>query len=136
MNKRYVEEGLLLMRVLLGLAMIAHGVPKLAGGVEQWAGLGSMGMGSVGIHFAPAFWGFLAALAEVGGGFFLVVGKYVRPAAFFLFLTMGFAALFHLTEGHGFKGAAHALELTAVFLALTLIGEPKNDTISFIRRRP
>ncbi|MGM0461668.1 MAG: DoxX family protein [Fibrobacterota bacterium] len=124
-QKNYIHEGLLFLRIGIGITMMLHGVPKLLGGPEQWTNIGTMGMGALGITFAPAFWGLIAALSEALGGLLLILGKYVRPAAFFLFFTMLAAALFHLSQGSGFKGSAHAIELAVLFAALFIIGEPK-----------
>ncbi len=57
---KYRDTGLLILRVGLGVMMIMHGLPKLQGGPELWAGVGKS-MGNIGIHFMPTFWGFMAA---------------------------------------------------------------------------
>lgn len=60
---KYRDTGLLILRVGLGVMMIMHGLPKLQGGPELWAGVGKS-MGNIGIHFMPTFWGFMAAATE------------------------------------------------------------------------
>ena len=77
--EKYRDEGLLILRIGLGIMFILHGLPKMMGGPEQWAGLG-MAMGNLGITFAPAFWGFMAAFAELVGGICLLLGIMLRPA--------------------------------------------------------
>ncbi|WP_035560420.1 DoxX family protein [Hymenobacter sp. IS2118] len=118
---RFHDLGLLLLRVGLGVMFMVHGFPKLAGGPEAWASLGGV-MGSVGLGFAPTFWGFLAALAEFGGGLLLAVGLWFRLACFGLLVTMIMATVMHLSKGDGFGGYAHALESAFVFLGLLLAG--------------
>jgi putative oxidoreductase len=118
---RYRDHGLLLLRVGLGAMFLWHGLPKLLGGPELWAMVGSA-LGNFGITFAPAFWGLLAALAEAGGGLLLILGLAVRPAALSMFGTMIVAATMHLANGEGLKGASHAIEVGIVFAALVFIG--------------
>ena len=118
------DLGLLLLRIGLGVMFVVHGFPKLAGGPAVWAGLGGV-MGAVGLKFAPAFWGFLAALAEFGGGLLLAVGLWFRVACFGLLITMIMATVMHLTKGDGFSGYSHALESAFVFLGLLLAGPGK-----------
>ena len=121
---RFHDLGLLLLRIGLGVVFVVHGFPKLAGGPAAWAGLGGV-MGAVGLNFAPAFWGFLAALAEFGGGLLLAAGLWFRVACFGLLITMIMATVMHLTKGDGFSGYSHALESAFVFLGLLFAGPGK-----------
>ena len=122
---QYKDAGLLILRIGIGLMFIIHGQPKLFGGLETWETIGEKGMGSVGIQMAPAFWGFMAGFAEFGGGVFLILGFFFRPACFFLLMTMIVAATSHLAGGDGIKGASHAIEAGVLFLSLILIGPGK-----------
>ena len=121
---RFHDLGLLLLRIGLGVVFVVHGFPKLAGGPAAWAGLGGV-MGAVGLNFAPAFWGFLAAIAEFGGGLLLAAGLWFRVACFGLLITMIMATVMHLTKGDGFSGYSHALESAFVFLGLLFAGPGK-----------
>lgn len=122
---KYKDVGLLLMRIGLGLAFIIfHGYPKLAGGPEMWAGIGST-MSNLNIHFFPTFWGFMAALAEGLGGLFLLLGLFYRPTCIILLFTMLMATSYHLAAGDGIAVASRALEMAIVFLGLTFIGPGK-----------
>lgn len=123
-NEELNHRGLLTIRVLMGLMFILHGFPKITGGVEVWTFLGGA-MSNIGLGFAPAFWGFMAAIAELLGGLLLVAGLWVRPAALFLAITMLVAAIFHFAKGEGFDGASHALEDGAVFVMLLITGAGK-----------
>lgn len=80
-------------------------------------------MGTVGLGFAPAYWGLLAALAEFGGGLLLGLGLGFRLACFRLFITIKMATVMHLSKGEGFSSYSHALESAFVFLGL-LLAEP------------
>jgi putative oxidoreductase len=101
-----------------------HGLPKLFGGPEKWERVGAA-MGTLGITFLPAFWGFMAAISESLGGICLILGFFLRPACILLTITMLVAAASHLSRGEGLGGAAHALKAGTVFLSLILIGPGK-----------
>ena len=115
------DLGLLILRIGIGIMFMAHGWPKISGGVEKWTALGGS-MSSFGIDFAPAFWGFMAAFAEFFGGLLLVLGLWWRPILVLLVITMLVAATRHFVAGDGFKGYSHALEAGIVFFALIFIG--------------
>lgn len=116
-----VNVGLLVLRIGVGLIFIIHGVPKLMGGVEGWTQLGST-MSIVGISFAPAFWGFMAAATEVVGGLFIILGLLHRPVAVMLVFTMIVAVLMHVTAGDPFTVYSNALKALVVFVALAITG--------------
>jgi len=124
LKKYYVDAGLLVLRLGIGAMFIMHGFPKISGGVEKWTQLGSS-MSNMGIDFAPAFWGFMAAIAEFGGGILLVVGLGFRVACFLLLSTMVVAVCYHLGKGDGVMGASHAIESAILFFSLFLIGPGK-----------
>jgi putative oxidoreductase len=123
---KYRDYGLLLLRVGIGSMFVAvHGYPKLAGGVQVWAGLGRTFNSLWGISFAPAFWGFMAAISEFGGGLCLITGVLFRPACVFMLLTMSVAVAANIRGGYGFSGASQAFELGVLFLGLIFIGPGK-----------
>jgi putative oxidoreductase len=68
--------GLLVLRVILGVIMIKHGLPKLRhleGTSESFHGMG----------FRPArFWALVAGAVEVFGGLLLLAGFFTQIAAF------------------------------------------------------
>jgi len=123
---KYRDTGLLLLRILIGLSFLAHGLPKLTAGPELWVKLGKS-MEFVGVGAYPVFWGLMAALSESVGGFLLLIGFAFRPACLFLLSTMAVATTmhFHTTPGNFLEKwfvASHAIELGSVFLSLLLIG--------------
>lgn len=123
-KENLLHTGLLLLRIGIGISFFFHGLPKMMGGVETWTGVGSA-MGMLGINFAPAFWGFMAALAETAGGILFAVGLFFRPAALMLVSTMIVALMMHLGMGDPFVKYSHALEALIVFMATFVSGPGK-----------
>jgi putative oxidoreductase len=120
-SSNFQNFGLLVLRLGIGAAFILHGLPKLAGGPELWAQLGAA-TGAAGIHFLPAFWGFMAAFAEFFGGVCLIAGLFTRVFSVLLTATMAVAATMHLSKGDDFTVASHAIEMGVVFLSLMFMG--------------
>ena len=118
---RQRDLGLLLLRVGIGAMFVFHGWPKMSGGPATWESLGHA-TEALGIAFAPTFWGFMAAFAELGGGLLLATGIAFRPACALLLATMIVASTRHLAQGDGLGKASHAIEAAILFLSLLLIG--------------
>jgi len=126
---KYRDSGLLLLRILIGLSFLAHGLPKIEGGPEYWIKLGKS-MQFVGVTAYPIFWGLMSALSETVGGTLLLIGFCFRPACLFLVINMAVATIMHFNTTPGGFGekwfvASHAIELGSVFLSLLLIGPGK-----------
>lgn len=126
---KHRDTGLLLLRILIGISFLMHGLPKLTAGPELWTKLGKS-MEFVGVGAYPVFWGLMASLSESLGGFLLLIGFCFRPACLFLFTTMAVATTmhFHTTPGgliEKWSVASHAIELGSLFLSLLLIGPGK-----------
>ncbi len=79
-DKNLLQAGLLLLRVGIGVSIFFHGLPKMTGGPETWTAIGGT-MSNLGINFAPAFWGFMAAFAETIGGDFVYPGTVFPPGS-------------------------------------------------------
>ncbi|WP_312521861.1 DoxX family protein [Anaerospora sp.] len=118
---KYKDEGLLFLRVGMGLMMLYHGAPKIMGGVEGWIKIGSA-MKFLGITFAPAFWGFMAAFAEFFGGAMIILGLGTRIACALVTMTMAVAVAMKLGTGAGLFGASQALENGIVYISLLISG--------------
>lgn len=116
------DLGLLILRVGLGAAFVAHGLPKLLAGPHGkpmgWESLGNMA------HLPmPVVFGFLAAVAETAGGLLVALGLLFRPACAVLFCNLLVAlVMVHLRHGDSFLVYSHALEDAVVFLGLVFIG--------------
>jgi putative oxidoreductase len=121
---RYHDIGLLILRVGIGAMFIAHGLPKMMSGVPVWKTLGQA-MGVLGVSFAPVFWGFMAAFAEVFGGIALITGIFFVPFASMLAFEMLVATFMHLNKGDDFVTASHAIEMAILFFSLIFIGPGK-----------
>lgn len=121
---KYSDVGLLIIRVGLGVMFLMHGYPKVMGGPEKWEKLGGA-MGNVGITFLPVFWGFMAAIAEAGGGILLALGLFFRPACILLAFTMLIAATVHIKDEGTIMSASHSIEVGIVFLGLIFTGPGK-----------
>jgi putative oxidoreductase len=121
--KDRLDLGLLVLRVGIGLMfVVVHGFPKIAGGVVKWKGLGGAFNRLLGLSFIPEFWGFLASMAEFGGGICLVAGFFFRPACACMMFTMAIAVASIIRGGYGFNSAAQPIELGIVLLALFFTG--------------
>jgi putative oxidoreductase len=115
--------------------VMVHGYPKIVGGVTLWRGLGGAFNRLVGLSFVPGFWGFLAMLAEFGGGLCLIAGIFFRPACAVIIFTMLAAAISIVRGGYGFNSASQPLELGIVVAALFLIGPGKFTTRHFLQTK-
>ncbi len=123
------DAGLLMLRLTLGaLFLWAHGWAKLTAGSKGWAEIGSA-MSGIGITFWPAFWGFMATMAETVGIVLFIIGFAFRPACLLVAFTMGIAGVFmwhHPIKDFGRLGSAsHAWELGLVFFSMIFIGPGK-----------
>jgi putative oxidoreductase len=69
----YPDLGLLILRVFVGMVVIAHGLQKF--GLLGGYGIAGTAGWLEGIGFAPGrFWVWIVAIAEVGGGLLTVLG--------------------------------------------------------------
>jgi len=108
---------LLVIRVVLGVIMIAHGSPKVFGGIH-----GVQKMVS-GIGF-PWWMAYLVAATELAGGALLLLGLLTRWAALAIFMEMC-VAIARVHWSHGLKGQGgyeFPLALAALAFALTFFG--------------
>jgi putative oxidoreductase len=105
--------GLLAVRLVMGVAFILHGWPKIQN-PTGWM----MPQGAV-----PPIFQALAAVAEFGGGIALILGLLTRVAAAALAITMATAiTTVHLAMGDPFvnpKGSSW--ELAGIYLACSIL---------------
>ena len=79
----------LILRVMAGIVMAAHGWQKLQGGP---ANFGSQALANLGVPL-PVFMGYVVTFAELIGGILLIVGLLSRLAALILAIEMVFTTL-------------------------------------------
>jgi len=90
MKDRFTDLGLMWLRVLVGLALMYHGWLKVIHGVGPFSeGIAKMGSP---FDYAPLAFAWLSTLAELLGGFFLVLGLWTRYAALVLIINLCVAA--------------------------------------------
>lgn len=106
-----------LLRVVLGIIFLAHGISKLQmglGNVEAW--FSSMGV--------PGFMAYVAAFVELAGGILLIVGLFTRVvSALFIVLMLGAIVTVKLSSGllgHD-QAAGYELELSLVLVSIYLL---------------
>lgn len=116
-----MDAGLLILRVVIGAVMAAHGAQKLFGwfggggpkGTAAW--LESMGFKPGGLHAA------VNGLAELGGGLLLIVGLLTPLAAAAVAGVMLVAiATVHLPHGFFNSSGGYEFNLTLIGAALAL----------------
>jgi putative oxidoreductase len=115
------DLGKLVLRLVLGIMVLLHGVAKLRGGVDPIEGM-------LTAHGLPAALAYGALLGEVVGPLLLISGFYARIGALLVAINMLFAiALAHVGQlGMLNEQGGWALELQGMFLgtaiALALLG--------------
>lgn len=120
------DLGLLILRVGIGAMFILHGLPKIMGGPAGWEGLAQNGLPLLPAGIVSIAFGLAAAIAEFGGGLFLIVGRYHRIACAALAATMAVAFSTKIGDPTGIMDFAYKagwpLELLIVFVALFFTG--------------
>ena len=115
------DLGLLVIRIALGAALLAHGLMKyfvftLPGTVGFFESLG-----------IPGFMAYLVFLGEVGGGLFILLGIQTRLMAALMVPILAGATVVHIPNGWSFGAQGGGWEypafLTAASIALALTGE-------------
>lgn len=101
------------LRLILGGAMVAHGVSKFAGGIENTAGF----FGSLGVP-APGLMAWIVALLETVGGLMLIVGAFTAVVSVLLIVNMLVAMfLVHWDAGFFFTNQPPGIEVNLLFIA-------------------
>ncbi|MEO7996076.1 MAG: DoxX family protein [Gemmatimonadaceae bacterium] len=119
-STRQVNLALLVLRVVAGLTMAAHGYQKVF--VYGFDGI-SAGFAGMGIPMASVA-GPLVAVLELVGGVLVAVGVLTRPLALLIAFDMLVASTFvHLKDGFfAPKGVELTLLLLGAFLSIALAG--------------
>ena len=115
---RYLDRlqplALLLMRLTLGAIMVAHGFPKVFGGLHHHAQLVA-GLG------LPGWLGYVSSFTEFLGGLLILAGLFTRPAALAICIDLA-VAIWKVHLHNGLTGD-HGIEfpLAAATLAFALV---------------
>lgn len=117
----------LLLRLVLGVVMFPHGAQKMLGWFGGYGFSGSMGFFTQQLHI-PAFFGFLAIIAEFFGSLALIAGFATRVAAAGILTNMIVAVLtvhasigFFMNWSGQQAGEGFEYHLLAMGIALALI---------------
>jgi putative oxidoreductase len=115
---RYLDRlqplALLVMRLTVGAIMVAHGYPKVFGGLHHYAGfISSLGL--------PSWAAYLSAFVEFFGGLLVLTGFFTRPAALAICINLCVALWkVHIHKGLTGNGGME-LPLAVATLAFALI---------------
>lgn len=111
--------GLLLIRLMIGIIMIAHGAQKLFGWFNG-PGLQGMSKGFESMGIRPGFaMAFLAGLCEFAGGFLLAIGL-MMPLATVLVMIPMIAAIIKVHLSKGFFSSNGGVEFPLLILITAL----------------
>lgn len=118
-----------ILRLAAGIALVVHGSSKIVdpfGNVEMVEGLG----------FHPGlFWSPLLAATEFFGGILLIIGLFVRPAAFATTIVLLVTVWFHwITLGQGFAGAEKSILWAAILFFFAVRGGNRHSVDAWIGR--
>lgn len=109
-----ISASLLVIRIIMGLAMVLHGTGKIQqpfSWMPPEAGI-------------PGIFQFLAAFSEFVGGLFIIVGLLTPLSSLGIFFTMAVAVFFHaVLKGDPFvsKGGGPSFELGLVYWGICLL---------------
>jgi putative oxidoreductase len=119
------DIGLLFLRVVVGAIMLVYGGHKILGGQQCLLEVGSA-IRVIGVNFLFVFWGSCAALSEIIGGLFLVIGFFFRPSCLFLTFTMLIATLHNLSLAEpSAESILHSFVLCVTFFSMLFTGPGK-----------
>lgn len=121
--------GLLAMRLALGVIMVAHGFPKVFGGLQRHVQM----VASLGL---PGWWAYLSAAAEFFGGLVVIAGVGTRFAALAILIDMG-VAIWKVHWKNGLmdrSGYEFPLALAGVAFALIFFGAGQFSVGALVKR--
>lgn len=94
----YINFGMLVLRLALGISMIYHGYLKFLSGAAGLYNVGAM-LGPLGVPGYFEFFGAMAAICEFLGGILVAFGLFTRLGAFLLAVVLFTATILHLDAG-------------------------------------
>ena len=117
-----VSFGLLLLRLVVGIAFIGHGWGKIHTPFSWMPPEAPV----------PGFFQGLAALAEFGGGIALIFGALTPIVSLGLICTMAVATIFHISKGDAYQVWEIALLYLVISIFFFLAGPGKYSVDSFM----
>jgi putative oxidoreductase len=120
---RLAEFAPLVVRVIVGVIMAAHGLQKLLAGPANFGAF----LAQLGVP-APTLMGYVVTLVELGGGILLIIGLFSRLSALLLTIDLVVAIVLvkvdvgFLSPQGGGVGAELDLALIAGFMVILLAG--------------
>jgi putative oxidoreductase len=121
-----------IMRVVLGVLFLMHGIGKFQtglGNTEAW-------FSSIGI---PGFMAYIVAIIEVAGGIMLIVGLFSRVvSALFIFVMVGAIATVKFSAGLLGTGEMPGYEMELSFMLISaylLVSEPTPLSVDYMIRK-
>ena len=110
-----MNTALLILRLVLGTAMAAHGAQKLFGWFGGYGLKGTGGfMESLGFRPGTRF-ALAAGLTEFAGGLLLALGL-LGPIGAALVVSVMLVAILTVHKGHGFFAASNGIEMPALYI--------------------
>jgi putative oxidoreductase len=116
--------GAFFLRLVLGVAMVAHGYAKVipTGGFHGDVFSSLQHYGHYIVSLGLPYWlGYVSALTEFIGGILLILGLLTRFAAFMVSVNM-LVALIWVDRHHGYSASEYALALLVIALMLVFYG--------------
>jgi len=124
MSRRYYEWSMVVLRVVLGVIFLCHGLQKISGFEGTVKFFSSVGM--------PVMFAYAVTFIEVMGGVCLILGLFTRVAAAAISLLMLGSIPTVMQMGKGFIGGYEFnISLLAIAVALVLSG---SNTLSLGNR--
>lgn len=123
-------NGIIFLRITMGVAMMLHGIMKLIGGPSFWEKLGGMPPLVPEIPTVEMVLGFLAMAIELVGGLFVAIGYKVRLSAFAIVGVMVVAFIYHAQSINSFGSFVRnswPLEIGLVFLSIAFIHSSRTE---------
>jgi uncharacterized membrane protein YphA (DoxX/SURF4 family) len=109
------DFALFIIRIVIGVIFLLHGIQKLQGGVDGVAGF----LGSLGLP-APVFFAWILTLVETLGGIALILGLFTELAAILLGIVM-IVAIWKVKSAVGIIAPGGATPPTGMELDLALL---------------
>ena len=125
----YVNFGLLVYRLALGISMFYHGYLKYLSGAEGLYKVGAM-LAPLGVPGGYEILGTMAAYAEMIGGVLIVLGLFTRIGSLLLIGTLAIATILNLSGSFFSCGI-----LCYRILELLMQGNELHDELRFYQLR-